>query len=58
MSMKTLEKAILSEARIVTKRPKLRMKDIMEWSTSNIKPHEGEQLYHLPNMGVNICIKE
>ena len=34
MSLATLERAILDEARAVTKRPKLRKKDLLAWSTS------------------------
>lgn len=58
MSLRTLESAILKEAKIVTGNKKLRMKDIMEWSTGEIKPEPGEKLYRLPEMGVNIAVKE
>ena len=58
MSMKSLETAILAEAKTVTGNKKLRMKDIMEWSTGEVKPEPGEQIFRLPNMGVNIAIKE
>ena len=57
MSMKTLETAILIEAKQVTGNKKLRMKDIMEWTTGDIKPHDGERIYRLPDIGVNIAIK-
>lgn len=57
MSMKSLEKAILTEAKTVTKKTKLRMKDILEWSTGAVKAQEGEMLYYLPELGVNIAIK-
>lgn len=58
MGMRQLESAILAEAKIVTGNKKLKMKDIMEWSTSEVKPQQGEKLYRLPKMGVNIAIKE
>lgn len=62
MSFKTLETAILAEARTVLKKPKLRHKDILEWSTSehgvrkNLEP--GDIATHLPHMNVWIATKE
>lgn len=58
MSMRTLETAILNEARVVTGRKRLRLKDIMEWTTSDIEPHEGEKIYRLPEIGVNIAVSD
>ena len=58
MSMRTLEKAIIEELKEVTGNKKLRLKDMMEWSTGEIKPHEGEKVYRCPNIGVNVAIKE
>jgi len=57
MGMRQLEAAVLAEAKIATCDKKLRMKDIMEWSTGEIKPQEGEKLYRLPILGVNVAIK-
>lgn len=56
MSMVSLERAILAEAKKVTGNSKLRMKDIMEWSTGKIKLEAGEDMYFLPEMQVNIAI--
>ena len=58
MSMQSLEKAILAEAKEVTGNKKLRMKDIMEWSTADIEAQDGEKLYNLPGLSVNIVVKE
>ena len=58
MSMATLERAILAEAKIITDNKKLRMKDIMEWSTGDIKPQQDEKLFYLPDMKINIAVKE
>ena len=58
MGMRELERAVLAEAKTITGNKKLRMKDIMEWSTGDIVPHPGEKLYRLPDMGVNIAVKE
>lgn len=57
MSMKTLEAAILKELRVVANNPKLRQKDIMEWSTGLIEQQEGETLYFLPELGVRVAVK-
>lgn len=57
MSMKTLERAILTEAQKVTGNKKLKMKDIMEWSTGNITVGPNEKFHHLPKLGVKIAIK-
>ena len=62
MSFKTLETAVLAEARTVLKRPKLRHKDILEWSTSEASVRRGaqpgEKVTHLPHLNVWIATKE
>lgn len=55
--MNELEKRILAEAKIITNNSKLKMKDIMEWSTGNVKAEEGETLYVLPSLSINIAVK-
>lgn len=57
MSMRDLERSILEELQIVTGNPKLKVKDIMEWSNAKLKPHDGEELHYLPNLKVYCCIK-
>ena len=57
MSMATLERAIVIEARKVLKNPKLRIKDIMEWSTSPIKENDGEIIIRVDDPGVYVAIK-
>lgn len=56
MSMRSLETAILSELKQVTGRNKLRVKDIMEWSTSEDRVRKGaaadEEVIHCPLNGV------
>ena len=58
MSLRSLEAAILLEAKKVVKNSKLRQKDILEWTTGDIKPREGEKVYYLPEMGVHIAIED
>jgi hypothetical protein len=57
MSMKSLEAVILVGARVVFKNAKLRQKDIQEWSSGAIAPHEGEVVEHIPDPGVFVAIK-
>ena len=57
MGMKQLEAAILNELKQVTGNGKLRQKDIMEWSTSELKPHDGETIYRLPVLSINVAVK-
>ena len=30
---------------------------LMEWSTSEVKPRDGEKVYHIKEYGINIAIK-
>ncbi|KKK81615.1 hypothetical protein LCGC14_2811660 [marine sediment metagenome] len=57
MTMASFERVILAEARIKTGNSKLKMKDIMEWSTGDIEAQEGKVLYHLSEVNVNIAVK-
>jgi hypothetical protein len=57
MGINELEREILAEAKTVTGNAKLKMKDIMEWSTGNVKAEEGETLYVLPGLSINIAVK-
>ena len=60
MSLRTLETAILAEARVVAQRPKMRQKDILEWCSSGeaMQPTgPGEEKYYLPRLQVWVCVK-
>jgi len=57
MGFRQIETKILAEAKEVTGNKKLRLKDIMEWSTGEIKAQEGETLYDLPKCDVHIAVK-
>lgn len=56
MGRRELEREILAEAKEVTGNKKLKMKNIMEWSTGKVKVQAGEREYHLPKTGVNIAV--
>lgn len=60
MSMATLERAVLWGAQTVFNNPKLKLKDIREWSTSEqtVKGNCGkdEVVARVPNPGVWVCI--
>ena len=57
MSMASLERAILAGARAALKNPKLKLKDIMEWSTSPLTAHEGEIVVCVDDPGVQVAVK-
>lgn len=57
MSMKALETAILNELHTVLGNNKLRKKDILEWSTGDIKAQDDETKYFLPVYQVYVVIK-
>jgi hypothetical protein len=57
MSLASLEKAILKELKEITNNKKLTKNSIMEWSTSEIKPEDGETLIQLPELKVWVCYK-
>jgi hypothetical protein len=57
MVIRELEKAILSELILVSRNNKIKLKDIMEWSTGEINAQEGETLYYLPELKVNCAVK-
>lgn len=56
MSMATLEKVILASAREVLENPKLKMKDILEWSTADVKSQIGEVVIYVKDPGVYVCV--
>ena len=58
MSMATLERAVLAGARIVLNNPKLKMKEIQEWSTGKIDPQAGEVVVRVPDPGVFVAVKK
>ena len=58
MTMRDLELAVLAEARTVTQNPKLRLKDILEWTTGEIDPRDDEQIYQLPTLKVQIAVRK
>ena len=57
MGMTHLENAVLRELKVVAKNPKLKKADIMEWSTGKVEVQEGETLYFLPVLKVNVAVK-
>ena len=55
MSMQSMEREIMAEARVVLKRPKLRVQDLQEWSTSEADVRDNarediEVVVYLPGM--------
>jgi hypothetical protein len=58
MSFATLERAVLAEAKSVLNNRGLRKKDIIEWSTGDVKAEDGEVVVRCPELGVNVCVKK
>ncbi len=58
MSMATLERAILAGAKVLLNNPKLRIKDIQEWSSGDIVAQEGEVVIYVPDPGVHVAVKK
>lgn len=58
MSLRTLEKAILKEARSYTGIPNLKFSDIIEWSSAEICKHDGEVNFLLPKLRIYIALKK
>jgi hypothetical protein len=57
MSMATLERAVLAGAKLTFNNPKLKMKDIQEWSTGEVEVQSGEISAWIPDPGVYVTIK-
>lgn len=55
MSMASLEREILARARIALENPKLKTKDILEWSSGEVEPQAGEIVIRVENPGCNVC---
>lgn len=57
MSLRSLESSITLEARRFFNNPKLRVKDLQEWSTAELVAPEGEVSARMPINGVYVSIK-
>lgn len=56
MGMQALERQIRLEAAEILANPKLRNKDILEWSCGSIQPEEGEVVIRCERLGINVCV--
>lgn len=56
MSLATLERAIWQEAKKVLNNSKMKLRELLEWSTGTIKPQDGEVVVFLPENRVNIAV--
>ncbi len=57
MSMGELERATLAAARVAFNNPKLRRKDLMEWSTAEPTAEPSEVVLWVSKPGVYVAIK-
>ena len=58
MSIASFERELVDEARRILKNPKLRKKDLQEWSTSDIAPREDEVVIDVPRYAFAAFKKE
>ena len=58
MSMASFEREILAGARVAFNNLRLKNKDIQEWSSAGIAPHDGEVVLFIKNTGVWVAIKK
>ncbi len=57
MTMRDLERATWQEAKVVFNNPKLRLKDLLEWSTGDVKPESDDEVVAiLPELQLSVCI--
>lgn len=56
MSMRSLEAAILSEAKTVLCNSRLKQSDIKEWTTGDITAEDGERGVTLPVLRISIAV--
>lgn len=60
MSMRELEREIITEVREIKGRRSIRIKDMLEWSTSEKtvrdNMREGEEVIHCPKTGTWVCL--
>lgn len=54
--MQAVERQLREEAKDILNNRGLRNKDILEWSTGAIEPHDGEVTAYLPKMGVYVSV--
>lgn len=57
MSMRSLESAVLAGAKFVFNNSRLRLKDIVQWSTGEIEPRAGEVVLWIADPGVYVAVE-
>lgn len=56
MSVQALERAIKNEAAGILRNPRLRNKDLLEWSTGEVNAEDGEVAIRLPLLDINVVV--
>ena len=56
MSLNQLETQIWRECQRILENPKMRKKDLLEWSTGEVNAAEGEILLRVDSLGVNAVV--
>ena len=56
MSLNALDTQVWHECQRVLQNPRLRRRDVLEWSAGNVSAQEGEIIVHLESLGVNVAV--
>jgi hypothetical protein len=57
VSFATLDRAVWREAQEVLCNPRLKLKDVQEWNSGEIKPRTGEIVFQLPVLKINVAVQ-
>ena len=62
MSFATIERLILASLKALLRNKKIRLKDMLEWSTGNVKAEDGTEIVVKlkdPSVcGISVCVKK
>ena len=58
MGASAFEREILAEIRKMPGKKKFLLRDMLEWSTGEVTPQDGEQVIRLPSLGVTVAIAD
>jgi hypothetical protein len=58
MGLNQLESSICGEVRRILCNQKIRVKDLMKWSTGNLTPADDEVMVFVQHYAVNVCVKQ
>ena len=57
MSVSQLESVIWRECQRILENPKMRKKDLLEWSTGEVEPRDGEIAIYIDHLGITAVVQ-